>query len=182
MEFHLLLLNDSLDLRVFGADDLQQILSESLRTRNLLFIWTTDAPSSTVVGWHAELGHERDVNVHWLLSFSPRLLIYETRAETFDLYPRLCLLLDILHKNTLVEVSTVQRAQAAQSPTDGPTTFALTLKFRIDSRPTGSFSSGHLRCKWREPTSITKCQGNRGVPSPSVDPSYPPRGTLDPCL
>ena len=29
--------------------------------------------------------------------------------------------------------------------TEGPTTFALMLKFRIDSNPTGNFSSGHLR-------------------------------------
>ena len=50
MEFHLLLLNDSLDLRVFGVDDLKQILSESLRACNLLFIRTADGLSSVLVG------------------------------------------------------------------------------------------------------------------------------------
>jgi hypothetical protein len=43
MELHLLLMDDSLDLRVLGTDDLQQILSESLRACDLLFIWTTNA-------------------------------------------------------------------------------------------------------------------------------------------
>jgi hypothetical protein len=150
MEFHLLLLNDSLNLRVFCMDDLQQILSESFRARNLLFIWATVALRSIITAKCTDLRHERDVNVHRLLSFSPRLLIYETRAEALDLHPGLCLLLNIFHKNALIRVNTVQRAQVDQSLTDGPTTFALTLKFRIDSRPTGSFSSGHLRCKGRE--------------------------------
>ena len=44
MEFHLLLLDDSLDLCVLGMDDFQQILSESLRTCDLLFIWATNVP------------------------------------------------------------------------------------------------------------------------------------------
>jgi len=50
MEFHLLLLDDSLDLRVLGMDDFQQILSESFRTCDLLFIWTTNVPSSVSSG------------------------------------------------------------------------------------------------------------------------------------
>ena len=50
MEFHLLLLNDSLDLRMLGVDDLKQVLSESLRACNLLFIWTTDDLLSVLAG------------------------------------------------------------------------------------------------------------------------------------
>jgi hypothetical protein len=44
MKFHLLLVDDCLDLRVLSTDDLQQILSESLRARNLLFIWAAVMP------------------------------------------------------------------------------------------------------------------------------------------
>ena len=44
MELNLLLLDDGLDLPVLGADDLQQILSESLRARDLLFVWATNVP------------------------------------------------------------------------------------------------------------------------------------------
>lgn len=46
MEFHLLLLNDGLDLRVLRTNHFQQILGESFRASNLLFIWATNMPSS----------------------------------------------------------------------------------------------------------------------------------------
>ena len=101
MEFHLLLVDDSLDLCVLGTDDLQQILSESFRARDLLFVWATNVPSLALAGWCAKSGHGRDVNVHRLVSFSPRLLVHKSRANPLDLYPRLCLLLDILDEYTL---------------------------------------------------------------------------------
>lgn len=102
MEFHLLLVDDSLDFRVFGMDDFQQILGESLRACNLLFVWATELPSLTLDGWCTKLRYERDMNVHRLVSFSPCFLVHKTRADTLDLHPRLCLLLNVLHKNALV--------------------------------------------------------------------------------
>lgn len=102
MEFHLLLLDDSLDLCVLGTDDLQQIFGESLRTCNLLFIWATDVPSSVQAGQSIPFEYERDVNIHRLISFSSCLLIHETGTEALDLHPCLGLLLDIFHKNTLI--------------------------------------------------------------------------------
>ena len=48
-----------------------------------------------------ESGRERDVNVHRLVSFSPCLLIYKTRANALDLHSCLRLLLNVLHENTL---------------------------------------------------------------------------------
>jgi hypothetical protein len=101
MKFHLLLLDDSLDLRVLGMDDLQQILSERLRACDLLFIWATNVASLVRAGRCIKLGHERDVNVHWLVSFSPCLLINKTRADAFDLHPCLRLLLNVFHENSL---------------------------------------------------------------------------------
>lgn len=181
MELHLLLLDDGLDLPVLGADDLQQILSESLRPRNLLFIRATDLTASVLDERQTKLGHERDMNVHRFVSFSPRLLVHETGTDTLDLYPRLCLLLNIFHKNALFPCQHRTICTEGLVITDGPTTLALTLKFRIDSRPTGSFSSGHLRCKEDEGF-FTKGQECCHVPSLSADLSYPPRGTLDPCL
>jgi hypothetical protein len=101
MEFHLLLRDDGLDLIVLGTDDLEQIFSESLCACDLLFIWATNASSSVRVGQRMQSGHERDVNVHGLVSFPPSLLVHETRADALDLHPRLCLLLNVFHKNTL---------------------------------------------------------------------------------
>ena len=101
MEFHLLLMDDSLDLRVLSMDDLQQILSESFRACDLLFVWATNVPSLVPAGRCTKSGHGRDVNVHRFVSFSPCLLVYKSRANPLDLYPRLCLLLNVLDEYTL---------------------------------------------------------------------------------
>lgn len=104
MQFHLLLLDDSFDLRVLGMDDLQQILSQSFRPCDLLFVWATNVPSLVLAGRYVESGHGRDVNVHRFVSFSPCLLVHKPRADPFDLYPRLRLLLNVLDEYTLGSV------------------------------------------------------------------------------
>ena len=101
MELILLLLDDGLDLPVLGTDDLQQILSESFRARDLLFVWATNVPSSVLAGRCMRSRNGRDVNVHRFVSFSPRLLVHKPRANPLDLYPRLCLLLNVLDEYTL---------------------------------------------------------------------------------
>ena len=45
MKFHLLLVDHCLDLSVLGMDDFQQVLSESLRACDLLFIWAASVHS-----------------------------------------------------------------------------------------------------------------------------------------
>jgi len=101
MELILLLLDDGLDLRVLGTDDLQQILSESFRTRDLLFVWAANVPSSVIAGRCMGSGNGRDVNVHRFVSFSPCLLVHKSRANPLDLYPRLRFLLNVLDEYTL---------------------------------------------------------------------------------
>ena len=101
MEFHLLLLDDGLDLPMLGTDDFQQILSKGFRACNLLFVWATDVTPSVMAGWRRELRYERDMDVHRLVGFSPCLLIHKTRTDTLNLHPRLCLLLNVFHKNAL---------------------------------------------------------------------------------
>ena len=101
MQFHLLLLDDSLDLRVLGMNDLQQVLGESFRTCDLLFVWATNVPSLVPAGQRMRLGHGRDVNIHRFIGFSPCLLVHKPRANPLDLYPCLCLLLNVFHEYTL---------------------------------------------------------------------------------
>ena len=101
MKFHLLLLDDCLDLRMLVMDDLQQIFSESLRARDLLFVWATNVSSLVQARRCIKQGHERDVNVHRLVGFSTCLLVHKSRTYTLDLYPRLRLLLNVLDECTL---------------------------------------------------------------------------------
>lgn len=56
MKFHLLLLDDCLDLRMFVMDDLQQIFSESLRACDLLFVWAANVPSLVRAGRFIKTG------------------------------------------------------------------------------------------------------------------------------
>lgn len=76
------------------------------------------------------------------------LLINKPRPNAFNLNPSARLCLYILDKRTLVsQVSQRGVMSSEHGQTVGPTTFALILKLRIDSKPTGSFSSGHFRCR-----------------------------------
>ena len=92
----------------------------------------------------------RNVNEHRLVMLLAGLLVHEARTLPLDLHTRARLLLDVLDKHTLrwqLSERTLARArQMAYELTEGPTTFARTLKFLIVSIPTGIFSSGHLRC------------------------------------
>ena len=49
----------------------------------------------------AAIEHQRDMDVHRLVGFSPSFLINETRANALDLHPCLRLLLNVFHENTL---------------------------------------------------------------------------------
>lgn len=62
MEFHLLLLDDSLDLRVLRTNNFQQVLSESFCACNLLFIWTTNVLPLALTGQQVR----RDTDVTWM--------------------------------------------------------------------------------------------------------------------
>ena len=88
---------------------------------------------------------------HGLIVFVASVLVNESGTQALDLHTSTCLRLNVLDKHTLrwrLSERTLARArQMAYELTEGPTTFARTLKFLIVSIPTGIFSSGHLRCK-----------------------------------